>query len=308
MGEVERIAKTGRNDFHKYDYATEADITAAVREHMAKRHLLLVPSVEKTEWEKMVSQKGVEKKICTLTVRYTIHDGDSGEDMQFTVLGQGEDSSDKATYKALTGATKYALLKLFLIPTGDDPEQDGEHRHTPGRSAPQGNRPPLPTPQQVLGVAPASGPIRDETTKVKYGKAAGKFLCDIDDAQLAWVLEAAKKAVDGNDPKWHTRNKAWLATVQAETARRINDSQQDAGRRQTPPQSSPRLVREEPRVEPTSEGEPIVTPYMRMIQLGRMHGLTPAQVAGRAEGVTGKKSGWTAADVEAVAGALGALK
>jgi hypothetical protein len=27
MSEVERIAKKGRNDFHKYDYATESDIT-----------------------------------------------------------------------------------------------------------------------------------------------------------------------------------------------------------------------------------------------------------------------------------------
>jgi len=83
---------------------------------------MLVPSVEKTEWEIVTTPK--PKKICTLTVKYTLMDGDSGETMEFTVLGQGEDSSDKATYKAMTGATKYALLKLFLIPTGDDPEDD----------------------------------------------------------------------------------------------------------------------------------------------------------------------------------------
>ena len=34
------------------------------------------------------------------------------------------DNGDKATFKALTGALKYALVQLCLIPTGDDVEKD----------------------------------------------------------------------------------------------------------------------------------------------------------------------------------------
>lgn len=133
MLEVERVPKNGRNEFHRYDYATEADIADAVRKSMAVRSLMLIPSVEKTEWETTTTPKGGTQKLCTLTVRFRIMDGESGEHQDFTIMGQGQDSGDKATYKALTGAEKYAMLKLFLIPTGDDPEADSApaQRHAP---------------------------------------------------------------------------------------------------------------------------------------------------------------------------------
>lgn len=119
MGEVGRIAKSGRNTFHNYDYATEADIVESVRGAMSERGLMLIPSVEKTEWREVPGKQGPQK-ICTLTVKYRLIDGETNEGLEFTILGEGQDQGDKATYKALTGATKYALLKLFLIPTGDD--------------------------------------------------------------------------------------------------------------------------------------------------------------------------------------------
>lgn len=139
MGEVDRVPKAGRNDFHKYDYATEADIAAAVRSAMAKRGVMLIPSVQKTDWSELPTKNG-KMRLCTLTVLFTLHDGDSGETLEYVVLGEGSDSGDKATYKALTGAEKYALLKIFLIPTGDDPERDD-------RPAPQ----PHPTPASGTG-------------------------------------------------------------------------------------------------------------------------------------------------------------
>lgn len=38
-------------------------------------------------------------------------------------LGEGHDSLDKASYKAATGALKYALRQTFIIETGDDPDK-----------------------------------------------------------------------------------------------------------------------------------------------------------------------------------------
>ena len=40
------------------------------------------------------------------------------------VAGEGADAGDKAPYKAMTGALKYALLQSFLLSTGDDPEDE----------------------------------------------------------------------------------------------------------------------------------------------------------------------------------------
>ncbi len=281
MGEIERIAKNGTNDFHKYSYATESDITAAVRALMAARHLMLVPSVESTTWEKIARAKGGETKLCTLTVNYTLMDGDSGEEMKFTILGQGEDSSDKATYKAMTGATKYALMKLFLIPTGDDPEKDGENRYTP----PARNGSP---PVDSSHSAPmASGePLRDKSTTVKFGKTKGKFLCDIPDEDLSWQLTAAKKSADANDPKWGKSNKEWLAVVQAETVRRLGMG--------APTPAAPAPVQAAP-------GN-----WQKIVELGALYGKTEAQMKSFCSSVLPGKKTLTPADVQAVQAALGA--
>jgi hypothetical protein len=289
MGEVERIAKNGKNDHFNYKFATEADIAAAVREHMSSRHLMLVPSVEKTEWEK-VARKNGETKLCTLTVRYRLMDGDSGEEMEFVIMGQGEDSMDKGTYKAMTGATKYALMKLFLIPTGDDPEIDSEHRHTPNRSAnqdapaPQRSAPPLPpTPGEIL---------------VPFGKMKGKRLSEIGDSDLEFLLRAFKKSVDANDKTFHAKNVEQLKAAQAEAQRRLSAT----GKVEAPRATSPRQA-----TLPVDGEEEIVTPFARLAALGRMHGLTTAQVMARAQGVCGKSSGWLMSDVELVATALQAV-
>ena len=50
------------------------------------------------------------------------------------MAGQGLDSGDKAPYKAMTGALKYALLQSFLLATGDDPEEE-RINHTSGNGS-----------------------------------------------------------------------------------------------------------------------------------------------------------------------------
>jgi len=151
MAVIEHVPKNGRNEFHKYDYATEADIVSAVRKEMAAQELMLIPSVEKIDWRTVKSARG-DQQIATLTVRFTLTDG--REKQEFVVLGEGQDSGDKATYKAMTGALKYALLKLFLIPTGDDPEADDD---PPAKPAPK---------------APAKKPVSNLTSEMKAQVAA----------------------------------------------------------------------------------------------------------------------------------------
>jgi len=42
-------------------------------------------------------------------------------------VGQGADKGDKGVYKAITGAKKYFIANLFLIPTDDDPEGNDDY-------------------------------------------------------------------------------------------------------------------------------------------------------------------------------------
>lgn len=124
MAQIKYVPKRGRNEFHKYDYATEADIAEVVRHGLAEAEIMMVPSVREVAVESITKQKGGVDRLVRLVVDFTVTDGVGS--ISFTVVGEGQDSGDKASYKAMTGATKYALLKLFLIPTGDDPEKDSE--------------------------------------------------------------------------------------------------------------------------------------------------------------------------------------
>lgn len=132
MASVHRIAKHGHNDHFNYDFVTESDITAALRSEMAARHLMLVPDVQSMSWREVLTRAG-SNAICCLMVRFTVMDGDSGESFSFVVPGEGQDSGDKCIPKAMTSAVKYALLKLFLIPTGDDPERTDKRAEKPSR-------------------------------------------------------------------------------------------------------------------------------------------------------------------------------
>lgn len=113
MAETKRVAKNGRNDFHKYDYVTEADVLEAVREHLVKNNVFIYSSV-------MNSHK--EGDMTSVQMKHTLVDGDSGEAMEVFSLGQGQDKGDKGSNKAVTSAIKYFLMKNLLIPTGDDVE------------------------------------------------------------------------------------------------------------------------------------------------------------------------------------------
>lgn len=120
MAAVERIPKRGRNDFHKYDYATEADIAATVRAELASRHVMLIPSIV-GEQRHPVGEKGSALTVLEMEMEFL--DGESGESIKKPWRGYGTDKDDKGGYKAMTGGEKYFLLKTFLMPTGDDPEQ-----------------------------------------------------------------------------------------------------------------------------------------------------------------------------------------
>jgi hypothetical protein len=131
MASLKHVPKRGRNDFHKYDYATEADIADAVREGLASRGIMMIPSVQSVTWREVEVKSG-KQAIATLTVLYRFTDGT--QDLEFVMVGEGQDSGDKAIYKAMTGATKYALLKFFLMSTGDDPEKDDEKKDAPKKA------------------------------------------------------------------------------------------------------------------------------------------------------------------------------
>ena len=125
MSKVGYVQKTGKNTFHGYRYAGEADLLEKLRPAMVEAGLLLIPSVRHVGPVDQFGNVSVE-------VEYTLvhKDGDIWPE-KVVGVGCGNDKSpktgrvgDKGVYKAITGANKYVLFKIFQIETGDDPERD----------------------------------------------------------------------------------------------------------------------------------------------------------------------------------------
>ncbi|WP_077622042.1 ERF family protein [Sediminibacillus massiliensis] len=127
MSEVKYIEKKGFNKFQKYKYATESDVAEKVREVLAEQHVVMFPDVVEHSTREHTTRNGNIEYIATVKVKFTFIDGETGEELAIHSIGEGQDSGDKSVYKAITGAQKYALMKAFMIPTGDDPEADNNH-------------------------------------------------------------------------------------------------------------------------------------------------------------------------------------
>ncbi|HEX7022618.1 MAG TPA: ERF family protein [Trueperaceae bacterium] len=126
MEQVKYIQKRGKNAHFGYTYATEADVADKVREVLAQQGVAVLPNVlpETIQIRETQTARGRTEYILTAVYEVTFVDGETGEKLTVRTIGQGQDAGDKAGYKATTGAMKYALMKAFLIPTGDDPEDD----------------------------------------------------------------------------------------------------------------------------------------------------------------------------------------
>lgn len=121
QAECGAVAKSGYNKFDRYEYATLADYVAAVRPILAKHGLAIIfDAVLDHNMERTTSQDKKENGVflhCNVTIIHA-----SGQYVRFPAVGEGQDRGDKGTYKALTGARKYALAGLFNLATADEPE------------------------------------------------------------------------------------------------------------------------------------------------------------------------------------------
>lgn len=130
MGASDRVPKRGRNKFHNYDYATEADLVESLRGLLAEQGLAFLVSVLS---QQRIASEAKAGDFTRVELEFTLACADTGESVSCRMWGEGQDPGDKGLYKAYTGAVKYFLMKTFLIPTGDDPEMDQAHEPKPAR-------------------------------------------------------------------------------------------------------------------------------------------------------------------------------
>ena len=133
MADIGYVRGTGTNDHQRYKYTSDEDLTAAVQPVMAKHGLAMLPSGCDVERVEVKTAKGGSASSVHVLQTWTVAHS-SGEWMQIQMPGEGRDSQDKGTPKALTAARKYALRHLFCVPTGDDAEKEAKVNGEPDQS------------------------------------------------------------------------------------------------------------------------------------------------------------------------------
>src|SRR5215469_9749504 len=107
-----------------------ADLAGSVGDILAELGVVMIPQLQSISTE---TPRSSTERIARIVMNYRFVDATSGEELTVRVAGEGADPGDKAPYKAMTGALKYALLQSFLLATGDDPEDErAESRHSGG--------------------------------------------------------------------------------------------------------------------------------------------------------------------------------
>lgn len=117
MQEVNYLSKDDHVKFGTTNYKaiSEEKVTDLMHQQLVKQGLVVFP-VEQT-WERTNS-------ITHVNVKYRIVNAEDPQDyIEVVSCGDGADTQDKGSGKAMTYAYKYMWLRTFAIPTGEDPDK-----------------------------------------------------------------------------------------------------------------------------------------------------------------------------------------
>lgn len=126
MGEINAIGKNKRNTSQGFMYRGIDDVMNAINPALVKNKVFIVPEIMDQMREERKSIKGANLiySICRIRFKFFAEDGSS---VEAVTIGEGMDSGDKATNKAMAIAFKYACFQIFCIPTEEMKDPDAEY-------------------------------------------------------------------------------------------------------------------------------------------------------------------------------------
>lgn len=133
IGDVTAVSKDKTNPQGKgYKYRGIDDVMNAMQPLFARYKVFVVPEVLEQRREERESNSGGRLLYSICKIKFTFF-AEDGSNVAAVTIGEGMDSGDKATNKAMSVAFKYALFQVFCIPTEEMQDADAE---TPPESVP----------------------------------------------------------------------------------------------------------------------------------------------------------------------------
>lgn len=136
---MEEIGAVGKNNVNKtqgFKYRGIDAVMNAINPALVKNHVFVVPEVLEQTREERKSIKGSNLIYSICRIRYTFF-AEDGSSITAVTIGEGMDSGDKATNKAMAIAFKYACFQVFCIPTEEMQDPDAESHEVAEQSKPE---------------------------------------------------------------------------------------------------------------------------------------------------------------------------
>jgi hypothetical protein len=125
MDDVGAIGKNQMNDHQRYKFRGIEDMYNGVQPALIKNGVFCVPQVLEIQHSELETASGKTSFRVLLKVAHRFY-ADDGSFVEVITMGEGIDTSDKASNKAMSAAMKYAFIELLSIPTQDIADSDRE--------------------------------------------------------------------------------------------------------------------------------------------------------------------------------------
>ena len=125
MQKIGAIGKNTKNQQQGFMYRGIDAVMNALSPVMSELGLFICPEVLEQTREERVNKNGTNLIYSILKIKYTMYAPD-GSNVSCVVIGEGMDTGDKASNKAMSVGMKYAAFQLFMIPTEEMIDPDAE--------------------------------------------------------------------------------------------------------------------------------------------------------------------------------------
>lgn len=136
MADIDAIGKNRQNteQGRGFNFRGIDDVMNKMKPIFSKHQVFVVPEVLEQARETKTTRSGSELRYSLLKIRFSFFAPD-GSHVDAVTIGEGMDSGDKASNKAMSIAFKYALFQVFCIPT-EEMRRDDQEAHTPEETVP----------------------------------------------------------------------------------------------------------------------------------------------------------------------------
>jgi hypothetical protein len=147
LRELDAIGKDQKNTQQGFQYRGIDQVYNAINPILAKHGVYMTAEVLGKTREERTNKNGTVLAFTCLRMRYHFH-AEDGSSVSTEAEGEGMDSGDKSSNKAMAVAHKYALLQAFCVPTKDLDDPDKESHEVVAKPAP--TPAPAPTQREVI--------------------------------------------------------------------------------------------------------------------------------------------------------------